>query len=798
MTDEYNAEREIVISAKELSEFARAPSRTSSVECTPSVPSYGDPDDRYPLSYRTINRGRVFVVTGEADGIYTFGDELLVEMRREVRSIRPGVTPLSYPEFLAEAFTVAYLALYRKRRHSVTLKAVLCSKGRDKHFDFHLTGEYLARSVEALLDRAAPFAIVKNNFDIRGRRDIASMPFPYTSIREGQRDFVEAAYRAIKRGERLLVSAPTGIGKTVSALFPAVKALGEGKIEKIFYLTAKTVTGLAAAKTAEALSSHAKDLRAVMIIAKERSCPSNDKNNPFFVASCSHDCPRLSDNEAGEYKRRRDAALEELLAAGNVFRKDEVYAAAERHFLCPYELSLDLSEYCQIVICDYNYAFDPSVKFRRYFFGGTLKYAFLIDEAHNLPDRARAMFSSSLSSGGVTRLIDKISARPSLGAVVSACDGVLRELCRIGERCRAEAEISGDEIVGYIKESSIPSSLIKSLENFVRAVPPPEGDEDDGIRSALDDAKDACGDLIKAAEYFDEHFVFFSELRGDEVTVSVMCLDPSEILGRALDGAVSSILFSATLTPTEYFAEVTGCAGGTTLELPSPYPRENLRVAAVDGVSTKYLSRGSTADDIAKIILSAVSSKEGHYIAYFPSYSYMQTVFESFRRIAPQGIRAVVQKRGMSLQARDKFLSFFEDDTASGTLVGFCVLGGVFSEGIDLPDEKLIGAVIVGIGLPGFSSELNVLKEYYDSVNDEGYSFTYLYPAMIKIAQAAGRVIRGECDRGVIVLVDERYASPDVIKLLPSHWRDLRLVGDAPSLGKYLSDFWDKNEAGAK
>ena len=194
------------------------------------------------------------------------------------------------------------------------------------------------------------------------------------------------------------------------------------------------------------------------------------------------------------------------------------------------------------------------------------------------------------------------------------------------------------------------------------------------------------------------------------------------------------------------------------------------------------------------MILAAISAKAGHYIVYFPSYKYMDTVFAAFCKIAPKGISAIVQKQSMSLGARNKFLSFFENESEEGTLVGFCVLGGIFSEGIDLPDEKLIGVVLVGIGLPSLSSELNILKEYYDKTRENGYEFAYLYPAMIKISQAAGRVIRGENDRGIIIIIDDRYKDPAIRALLPAHWKDIHVTGNEVSLTKILTEFWkDKN-----
>ena len=646
--------------------------------------------------------------------------------------------------------------------------------------------------MDALIECASLFAIVKKQFETVGKQDIEKAPFPYPTIRDGQRDFIKEAYRAIKKERRLIVSAPTGIGKTVSALFPAVKAIGEGAVDKAFYLTAKTVTGIAAAKTAEAMKRHVPDLRAVTVTAKERCCPSKDRKNDFFVERCSRDCPRLLDHEGACYSERRDEALRELLREGGVYGKAEICAAAEKHFICPYELSLDLSEYCQIVICDYNYAFDPRVKFRRYFFEGDLKYVFLIDEAHNLPDRTRDMFSSTIERKDVERLKSAIvaSSSPS-GELFSKCEALINALDYTAELCLEDSEQAGDTLIGHYIADKVPEKLIKAAEDFSRTASRTIPNiEDPEVSDHADKLFSDCSDICKSGEYFDDHFVFFAEMCGSELTVRAMCLDPSAILDTAMRGAVSTVLFSATLDPVSYYAEITGSPDAETLELESPYPTENLCIAAVDTVSTKYLARRETADEVAEIILAAITAKRGHYIVYFPSYKYMTTVFDSFGKIAPKGVAAVVQKQGMSIDARKKFLSFFENGTTEETLVGFCVLGGVFSEGIDLPDEKLIGAILVGIGLPGLSSELNILKEYFDRTREDGYNFAYLYPAMIKTAQAAGRVIRSESDRGVVVLIDERYRDPNIIKLLPAHWRDLHYTGDPYSLSKYLEKFW--------
>ncbi len=785
---------EIVLTAEELAKFARSRARQDIAGAAPSSESYGDPDVFSSFLYKTIKHGETFIVTGEPDGIYTFADECIVEMIKPVRKVSPKTNPYSDPVFLAKSYVCAFLVCKGKKRESVTLKLTFSGDNGTKHFDLSPDIALLTRTVDALIGRASLFAIVKKRFETDGRRDIEKMPFPYPTIRDGQRDFIKEAYRAIKKGRRLIVSAPTGIGKTVSALFPAVRAIGDGTIEKAFYLTAKTVTGIAAAKTAEAMRRHVPDLRAVTVTAKERVCPSNDKKNDFFVERCSRECPRLAAHDGKDYNERRDDALRELLSDGGIYGKAEIYAVAEKYFLCPYELSLDLSEYCQIVICDYNYAIDPRVRFRRYFAEGDLKYAFLIDEAHNLPDRTRDAFSASIVRADVEKLMRAAAESPApTGELYGRCEGLINALDYIEKLCLEESEQAGDVKIGHYIADKIPEKLLKAAEAFCREASRATASVDDEVVvSGAEALSSDCSDLAKSAEYFDEHFVFYAELNGDALTVRSMCLDPSSILDTAMRGAVSTVLFSATMEPIGYYAEITGSPDAATLELESPYPAENLCIAAVDTVSTKYLSRRETAEEVAEMILAAIGAKRGHYIVYFPSYKYMTTVFDSFRLIAPKGVAAVVQKQGMSIDARKKFLSFFENEKTDETLVGFCVLGGVFSEGIDLPDEKLIGAVLVGIGLPSLSSELNILKEYFDRTREDGYNFAYLYPAMIKTAQAAGRVIRSENDRGVVVLIDERYRDPNIIKLLPSHWRGLHYTGDPHSLSVYLEKFWNK------
>ncbi|MBQ7715635.1 MAG: ATP-dependent DNA helicase [Clostridia bacterium] len=782
----------VTISSDTLASFARQRIRRDTVTCYPSSDPYGDADVFSDLSLTMIKGGEVFKVTGEADGIYSVGGEYTVEMKKQVKRISSSSDPSSDPHFLAKAYVTAYLVCKNKMKDRVTLKITLCADNGSRSFDIPLTTQFLARITESLLERAAYFATVKKNFCIRGKQDLANMPFPHSSIREGQEEFVKEAYRAIRNGSRLLVCAPTGIGKTVSALFPSLKALGEGLCDKIFYFTAKTVTGTAAARCADSVVRFCPDLRTVTVTAKERVCPAKNKKYPFVWNDGCFTCPLTHEADGVDYSQRRDAAMRDLLSSKNTYGKDDIEDAAKKHGICPYELSLDLSEYCQVVICDYNYAIDPKVRFRRYFEDAKEKYVFLFDEAHNLPDRARETFSASIDSDSAAAFCEKLEKYcPEKRELISKTNALLSALDSVRALTKEDSALEGDDEIGYYTGNVIPKELLSSASELNGAISSAKDDLAASIgEEEIDSLSSALSDLVFLKDFFDEKFVFFVSSKNGSTTAKIICLDPSDVIDGAMRKASSVILFSATLSPIDYYAEVCGCGGAKTLELDSPFDSDNLCVAVVSSVSTKYSVRRDTAYRVAETICAAVSPRNGHYIVYFPSYRYMNTVYEEFRKIAPGNVSALVQKAGMSVDARRQFLSFFEGSDTSRTLVGFCVLGGVFSEGIDLPDEKLIGAILVGLGLPGISSELNILKEYYDRTREEGFNFAYLYPAIVKTSQAAGRVIRGEDDRGILVLIDERYEDPSILKLLPRNWKNIHVAGDPASLAGYLEKFW--------
>lgn len=682
------------------------------------------------------------------------------------------------------------------RLDEIDLNVTLKSEKQSKSFLICLSENYLEKITEGLLLRAMPFVKFEKNFNTTGIKNIIDMPFPYSSVREGQEDLIKSVYRCIAKGKRLLAVAPTGIGKTVSVLYPAIKSVGAGYAEKIFYLTAKGVTGKAALDAVNLMSRRVPSLRAVIITAKERICPAHDKNAPFVQKKCSDSCPRLSDADDAPFAKRMREAVSEMLLEKCIYEKKDIKSVAEKYAVCPYELSLSLSEYCTVIVCDCNYAFDAKVRFKRYFKENNLKYIFLIDEAHNLPERTREMYSAEISLSDFKNLRKTLFQNGiSLPSVYAPCEAAEKALKALAKKCLENASSSSDGTYGYSISHNVPAELIKTFDDLNCAIAKASDAIDNSeVSSLLDTVASNLYRFAKNASYFDEHFVLFSELKDKNITTKIMCLDPSEILNKYMKGAVSSVLFSATLTPKDYFADITGCNDGETIELDSPYDSSNFCIAAFDTLSTKYSARDDTVSAVADVIITTVKAKKGNYIVYCPSYAYLDRVAKAFLLKAPKDIKAVMQKSGMSVSHGKKFLSFFENNPKGETLVGFCVMGGVFSEGIDLPNEKLIGTIIVGIGLPKLSSELNILKEYYDKTRENGYNFAYLYPAIIKVMQAAGRVIRSENDKGVAILIDDRYHDGEVRRLFPNHWKDMRFIGDTHSLSKHLERFWNKEK----
>lgn len=661
---------------------------------------------------------------------------------------------------------------------------------KTKYFNYKYTAEELKDFYSELLERISFRA--RAVFSGESSRELlAEARFPYNELREGQEIMIREGFSAIKKGRRAFIEAPTGTGKTISALFPAVRALGEGYCDKIFYLTPKTATRKEAFSAMARLYSAGTRLKTVIITAKEQICP---------CATLINGKKRSCSGETCEYARgyydRIDGALREIFSNYTGFSRSLIAEVAMRHKVCPYELSLDLSELCDVVICDYNYAFDPIVYFRRYFGAGAIggKYTFLIDEAHNLVDRARDTYSVELSRSEFYNIMSEIdpldkSRVASLFDFVEGAFAPLKKLCK--ETLTVDS--AGNEAGFYI--GSVPNeALTRAIEGFAQSAKEfLRKNPEHYLYEDINELSFKIKRYLTITELFDESFRFYVKVEGGDITAKCYCLDPSDILNTLLCRADSALLFSATLTPPEYFCSVLGGQKQSrTVSLPSPFDPDRLCVAVADYVNTRFEDRKDNAKRFATVIAASVKSRKGNYIAYFPSYKCLEEAYEAFSKKYP-GVECVVQQKNMTVAKREEFLSAFKED--KGKLrVGFCVLGGVFAEGVDLPGSRLIGSIIFGVGLPALSNEKNIIREFYDQRSDEGigYDYAYTFPGMNNVLQAAGRVIRRAEDIGLVVLADDRYATPKYRALFPAHWKDIKYAGNASSLAEIMRRFWEK------
>ncbi len=690
----------------------------------------------------------------------------------------------------------AYLYCEQNSLESVDIRLNVRLGDKEKTLDSRVEADILRLEFQSLLssiERRARQAVLRATQTIPSVRDFAS--FPFGELRAGQDMLITECYRTIKAGKRLFAQAPTGTGKTVSTLYPAARALGDGHCDKIFYLTARASTRREAFEAAKKLFLSGARLRTCIVSAKEQVCANSAACASGRISTYCNpdDCPY-----AKGYYDRADDAIFDLLSRCNGFSRSAICEAAQRYNVCPYELSLDLSEFCDIIICDYNYAFDPSAYFRRYFSpeAAPQRHVFLVDEAHNLPDRARDMYSVELKRSEFERVYAKVKAPDSeldaaLRDIIMTIHG-LRRLCR-DNLVKAEDGERGF----WLSRQGLPK-FPESLREFVSECE--KWMRDRREHPLYYEVAKLCSDArkyLKITEYYDEKFLTYVELFGGDTRIRIFCLDPSGVIGDRLRRARAAVFFSATLTPLDYFRELLGGTDSPTLELDSPFPEENLCLAAVDSVSTRSDDRDErTFRKIATCIAATVSAKAGNYICYFPSYAFMESVLKAFSKKYP-AVMTVVQKRGMTLAQREGFLSAFKDDT--GVLrVGFCVLGGSFSEGVDLPGSRLIGSIVVGVGIPALSNERNIIRDYYEEKTGRGYDYSYSFPGMNSVLQAAGRVIRRDTDRGVVVLIDDRYGEPLYAHLFPEHWKSIKFAGNPASLAEIVRRFWKNHEKNEK
>ncbi len=720
--------------------------------------------------------GEEYVLEGRADGVYSQEGVYTLE---EIKTTVLPMSRISEDHDLAhwgQAQCYAHIFAVQNQLEEISVQLTYFNPETNdtkkfvRIFDISQLEEFVNQliyeySVGAKL--AAAWMTARND-------SIRSLQFPFPIYRKGQRQLAVAAYRTIASRGKLFVQAPTGVGKTVSLLFPAVKAMGEGFASKIFYLTAKTITRQVVEEAMGRMREGGLRIKTLTLTAKEKICFCER-------AVCRPDYCHFA---RGHYDRVNQAVLD-AIQGGDDLDRTAIEAYARQHQVCPFELSLDLSLLADCVICDYNYVFDPRAYLRRFFAsGGSGDYVFLIDEAHNLVDRSREMFSAQIRKTSFYKVKQEHKGRSK------SLDKVLNAINRYMVRLRKQSSEQGGSLVSADK----PEELIDLVGTFTAAG---EAMLKDSRELGEDNAFlqlyfDATG-FMSIADIYDQRYMTLVEAERNEVTVKLFCLDPSHLLAEALQRGGSAILFSATLTPLPYFRAILGGQDeDAVLSLASPFDPGKLCIMVADRVSTRFKDRERTRAEVANLIGAFVSGRTGNYIVYFPSYRYMSEVGEEFRAAFPH-IRSTVQQTGMTEPDRELFLAGFEEHP-SQTLVAFCVLGGIFAEGIDLTGSRLIGAVVVGVGLPQLNIQQDTIMDYFHQNGGQGYEYAYRYPGMNKVLQAAGRVIRSEDDRGAVLLIDERYGHRSYKELFPRHWCQRLIVRDARAVRTTLEVFWRRGE----
>jgi len=732
-------------------------------------------DTEVEIICRIENTNPPLEIRGRIDGLYAGKEPVIIE---EIKTttlsldlIHDDHNPLHWGQ--AQCYAYMYALQQNLSEINIHLTYYQLDSHEEKTFERHFTWTELESFFSNLITQYLDWFRKVQAWQARRDRSIEQLEFPYDEYRPGQRDLAVTVYKTIRANDRAYIQSPTGVGKTIATLFPSVKALGQGLATKIFYLTAKTSGRLVAEKALEDMYRSNLYLRSVTLTAKEKICfcpPVNCDPEVCIFARGYFDKVKLALQELDQHKTFTRPVIEEL---------------ARKYEICPFEFSLDVALWVDCIICDYNYVFDPRVYLHRFFDFTTEPYIFLVDEAHNLPDRARAMYSAELDKETVLRL--QRTLKPHVPALAKKLGEVNKILLEKRKACEAEDK---DALI----EHDLPETLLKTLREFSHKA------EDWLVMNQVAEFRQEllefyflCSNFLRTAEYFDTYYISYFERRGQsDLRAKLFCLDPAPLLAFPLERSCATIFFSATLLPMNYFKKLlTGATDHISRTFESPFPQENACLLIHNKISTKYTQRADSYDDIAELIETIIKTHTGNYLVYFPSYVYLNEVVERLKQRLPDR-QLLIQERGMDENARDSFLAQFST-TNEETLVGFAVMGGVFGEGIDLVGDRLIGVIVVGVGVPQLGLERDLIKEYFDRDLGKGYAYAYQYPGFNRVLQATGRVIRTDTDRGIIVLIDERFTQTQYRQLFPSHWRGYQVVKNIHEMEDKLTHFWKQN-----
>jgi DNA excision repair protein ERCC-2 len=714
-------------------------------------------------------------VQGRADGLYTGRDPLILDeiktTTRNVDDIAIDDNPVHWAQAILYAAIIARQSDLAQVCVQVTYYGL--SDRRSKEFQVVYDRADLEAVLAALVGDYLTWARALADWQIKRQASLEALEFPFSTYRAGQRELMVTAWKSILDRRRAFLQAPTGIGKTIGVLFPALKAMGRGEMNRIAYLTARTVGRLVAEETLERLRQTGALVRAVTLTAKDTICFNEETR-----------CDSDTCSFAQGHFDRVNAAIADGLALQALTRV-AIEDLARKHRVCPFELSLDLAGYADVVIGDYNYVFDPRVSLRRLVESETDPPLLLIDEAHNLVDRAREMYSADLSKGPVMDLARRLADIWPQGK--KALNAVNKALLNLRKQCE---EANVQELV----LAAEPDALLQSVRRFVSLADTALMEFPDiPERTDLLDLYFKGLRLVRTADWMDERYrVLVERLGKNDVRCRFYCLDPSALLAIRLEAVHGSLFFSATLTPLAYFQRLFGNPPDPIrVALGSPFPEENRLLLIRDDIPTTYARRNASYQPIAESIKTVIDSHAGNYLVFFPSYRYLADVRQSFEALKPE-CELLIQPPGMPENERVDFLNAFQPEPVISR-VGFVVMGGIFGEGIDLVGERLHGAIVVGVGLPQVCLEREQIRAYFDDLGDDGFAYAYQYPGLTRVLQAAGRVIRTENDRGIILAIDSRFSFRDYLKLLPLDWQRASRVQGESNLAERLDRFWRKS-----
>ncbi len=829
------------------------------------------------------------VIEGRADGIFMQdGAATVDEIKGTYRNLRGIRQPV--PVHLAQAKCYAYMYALQEKLSEIRVRMTYCQLETEavKYFEEVYSFEELSLWFDALITEYRKWSDYRMDWLERRNASIRELAFPFP-YRKGQKELVTYVYQTIYHKRKLFIEAPTGVGKTISTVYPALKALGEGRADRLFYLTAKTITRTVAVDTLRLLSEKGMLLKRVLLTAKEKICPQAE-------TVCN---PEACTYAKGHYDRINDC-LYECLTGEDSFSREVIERYAEKHRVCPFEMSLDMSLFSDAVICDYNYVFDPHVYLKRFFGeGNTERYLFLIDEAHNLVERGREMYSAVLykedflelkrviskaleggnkgrdaagmltdtmqeehqgagqltladamqeehQGAGQLTLADTMQEEHQGAGQLTLADTVreghqdigqgsaqLYAIRRLLDQCNKELLARKRECEGCVTDPEL-GSFTLALNRLSEAMGKYLENTDSGGMPEREEILDfyfEVSHFLMITELVDEHYVPYMQLDEEgRFLVKLFCVDPSGNLEECMGRAVSSVLFSATMLPIQYYKKL---LGGTSEDYEvyagSTFDDRKRGIFIADDVTSKYTRRGEDEyRRLAKYIRRIVDCRYGNYMVFFPSHQFLRRVYEVFseEEYDASYMDCIVQEGNMDESAREAFLARFSgtqgqqaegecaeadgredasqceeagdgedvfrcEEAQDRCLIGFCVLGGLFGEGIDLKRDALIGVVIVGTGLPQVCAERTILKDYFDGDGGVGFDYAYRYPGMNKVLQAAGRVIRTAEDIGVVALLDYRFCHPEYRAMFPREWENMEQVR-LDTIGRRIERFWDE------